>query len=651
MEVPSNMFYFSKMEIAAVLQIWNRAAISILDIRHNLIARGEAVRQYRLPASTFLFTCGRAELSLNDTRYQVDRFGLFHGGKGTELSMDPQDNWLEYYLIFYKYGEPTFHRREYHTLLVERNPFRQQYGFSPANPLLFVDQLKKLFERWKEPTSLNQFYAKGAFYAFVYEVYAELENGNVQISEPDMIAMAARYLDEHYREDISIQELCVMLGISYSHFHRGFKQKLGSSPKEYLINNRLEAAKGWMESSGAPLREIAVRCGLGDEQGLYRLFKNKAGVSPSVYRENLYTRMRDGALQNNDPAPYNRVSQVSLDELKGKGDRYMFKQMRSKAVMAAALSLMLLLSTCGTAPATTSVTGSTAISTVTSQVTETETAETVDEGTRIVSTSLGDVEVPAKPQRVAVQYLMGDVVALGITPVGISDVYDGAAFSEIVTASVGLGHQSSWDAEEVMALEPDLILVITQDDFNKFSKIASTVLVPIDGMTQAERLTFMGEVLNKQEEAAAAIEAYNTTLEEAKANLAEAGFGNQTISVIEGGFSEMVVMGNKYGTGAIIYAELGLIAPEAVQINIIDKDTYNELVSFEVLPEYSGDYIIRNSYEGMDDLSQSDIWNALPAVTNNRVIEIEFGLSFYTDIYSSIAQINYVTEALINAIG
>jgi len=65
MEVPSNMFYFSKMEIAAVLQIWNRAAISILDIRHNLIARGEAVRQYRLPASGLLFVASRAKHLLN----------------------------------------------------------------------------------------------------------------------------------------------------------------------------------------------------------------------------------------------------------------------------------------------------------------------------------------------------------------------------------------------------------------------------------------------------------------------------------------------------------------------------------------------------------------------------------------------------------
>jgi hypothetical protein len=38
-----------------------------------------------------------AEVSLNDTVYRVERFGLFHGGKGTELSITPMDDWVEYY--------------------------------------------------------------------------------------------------------------------------------------------------------------------------------------------------------------------------------------------------------------------------------------------------------------------------------------------------------------------------------------------------------------------------------------------------------------------------------------------------------------------------------------------------------------------------
>lgn len=269
--------------------------------------------------------------------------------------------------------------------------------------------------------------------------------------------------------------------------------------------------------------------------------------------------------------------------------------------------------------------------------------------TRIVSTPNGDTEVPANPSRIAVQYITGDVVELGVAPVGISDVYDGAAYAELVSESTVLGHHTSWDPEALMALEPDLILVIIEDDVEKFSEIAATVYIPYDELSMEDRVLLVGELLNKEEEAKAAVDKYNVNIEEAKNKLTQAGFDEYTISVFEGDLSDMAVMGNKYGTGAIAYGPLGLKAPERVQTDIIDKDSYRESVSFEVLAEYSGDFIIRNSYEGMDDFSENEIWNSLPAIKNNRLILMEFGLSFYTDIYSTNAQIDFLTEALINA--
>ncbi|WP_101698386.1 hypothetical protein [Clostridium minihomine] len=74
---------FHRETIADAIRIWNDAAISLFDIRHNLISPEKALHSYRLPASAFLYTSGgKAEIMLNDTSFAVDRFGLFHGGKG-----------------------------------------------------------------------------------------------------------------------------------------------------------------------------------------------------------------------------------------------------------------------------------------------------------------------------------------------------------------------------------------------------------------------------------------------------------------------------------------------------------------------------------------------------------------------------------------
>ena len=49
------------------------------------------------------------------------------------------------------------------------------------------------------------------------------------------------------------------------------------------------------------------------------------------------------------------------------------------------------------------------------------------------------MEVPAELKRVVALYMLGDVVAMGVKPVGISDVYEGAAFEQELTGIATLG--------------------------------------------------------------------------------------------------------------------------------------------------------------------------------------------------------------------
>ena len=138
---------FSQESLTAAIQVWNRTVISLIDIRHNLISPEEPLLNYRLPAGAFLYTSGgTVEVVLNDTAYSVDRFGLFHGGKGTLLTLIPRAQWTEYYMILYKPGEPPTRKREYVRLLESVNPFSQLYGFVPDNPVFLSELLRKMYE-------------------------------------------------------------------------------------------------------------------------------------------------------------------------------------------------------------------------------------------------------------------------------------------------------------------------------------------------------------------------------------------------------------------------------------------------------------------------------------------------------------------------
>ncbi|WP_099204495.1 AraC family transcriptional regulator [Scatolibacter rhodanostii] len=623
------------------IRLWNMASISLFDIRHDLISPHNALTNYRMPTSAFIYTSGKdAKITLGNTPYHMQHYGVFHSGKGSHLSIEPTKDWLEYYIIFYRAGEPTFHKREFETLLKFTNPFCQQFGFTPQNPLFFAYELQKIYEHWKLSDSLNLFYSKSAFYQLVYQVYEEIHKGHIQVFEPDIIAIAQDYLDKHYREPISIQEMCRLLDISYSHFHRTFKQKNHKSPQEYLITARLNAAKDFLQNSNAKLHEISAYCGFPDESNFYRLFVKNVGMAPGVFREKSQLGMRDNAIATKTPFLYNEQSSVSLSKPKEEGAFPMFKLLKNKAVLASAMSLVLMLSACAPA-ANTNNSESTPSSSVSSQASEIASEAPDSSETRTISTIKGDVEVPANPQRVIATYGMGDVIALGITPVATYDAA-GSAYAEKVAS---LPVWNEFESEEIMSYEPDLILVISDKEYDEASKIAPTVFVPFTELSMDERIAFLGEILNKEDEAKKLLADFNEKITSSKKQLEEKGILSKTFSIFESSSNGSIwVFGDKWGRGGdLVYSHLGLSAPKVIEDEIIAADQYREL-SMEVVGDYAGDYIIFSGELG--DLETNPVWNSIPAVEAGHIIPIDFTLFYDIDIYSSNVQLDYLMDAL-----
>jgi iron complex transport system substrate-binding protein len=642
---------FSQYHLASAIQIWNLAVISLIDIRYCLISSNEAICGYRLPTSTFLYIVGKAEVSLSGTVYHTERFGLFHAGKGAVLSIQPTQDWLEYYMVLYKTGEPPFHKREFHKLIEHTNPFRQQYGFAPENTVFFAVLLRKMYERWKHPTSLNLFYGKAAFYQFVYEVCEELEKGNVFIFEPDVVSMAMRYLDRQYNQQIAIQEMCSMLGVSYSHFHRLFKQKTTKTPQEYLIHTRLNAAREWLSTSNASIQEVATHCGFIDASSFYRLFMKSEGIAPGMYRQLSQSHMRDCTIENVHSFPYNEKDSVSLSKLIGKGENYMFKQMRSKTVIAALT--LLLLSACSTAPSNTGSIQSTPTSAVTSQVTETEAIEPMEEGSRIVSTVRGDVEVPINPKRVVIlENGFGDVLALGIIPVAVNDHWaiEGSAIEDLLKDIPRVN-----DMEEIMLIEPDLIITSFEkdSDYEKLSKIAPTVTLgnvkDSINKTPEERLTFLSELFSiedskKQE----VLLAYNRSITDAKKKLQEAGITDQSVTILSNTPEEVCLIVSTYKGARALYDDLGIARSEKGQ-EIYESEEWYAILSLEVLADYCGDYLIIYTYSDMPNAyAGNGVFDNIEAVKNGRVVMMPETLANFDDVLSVQKQIDFMVESLIS---
>ncbi|WP_082673035.1 helix-turn-helix domain-containing protein [Paenibacillus senegalimassiliensis] len=643
---------FTPDMIEDAIWLWARSSITLLDVRYSLLDPANAIEDYIMPASTMLYVYGGSgDVRLNQTMYPLERYNLFHGGKGTELTIHPTSPRLELYMVFYKAKSPSHNRRELPRLKEQAKPFDQVYGFSPGNPLFFAKKFHDMHISWGTGSALGHLQAKSSFYQLVHELYKELERGDISYIDPDYAEWVRQYLDKHFTEPISIQQLAEMLPISRSLLSKLFRKREQKSLQEYLNEKRLEAAMKGLQDTQATIQEIAVGSGFMDELNLIRMFKKQTRMTPSEFRRKMITESTNNDIDNHYHRLYNGKGLAGLVKSKEDGELSMFGLSGNKTViLAAAMSLMLLLSACGTAAPANNTGSANSNSTQTESNSEATAAEQ-SPTTRTVQTVKGEIEVPINPQRVVVNWYAGDVYALDLNIVGYSGwAQETMPFYDKLMDSIKI---ENWEPEDVMALDPDLIVTYDEADFDKFKSIAPVLVVPETDITSLERVKIIGEATGREELANEAVATFEAKLAEAKEKFKGSAFEGKTFSILEdwgpsGDWSGIAYETESRG-GTLVYHHLGLQIPQKVQ-ELIDSGQGRGTLSYEVAHEYFGDYILWFRQEGTDsEYQKTEIWKSLPAVTENRLVEIPGnyqGLFYYSDVLSLTAQLDYMVDAI-----
>ncbi|BCJ96794.1 Fe3+-hydroxamate ABC transporter substrate-binding protein [Anaerocolumna cellulosilytica] len=272
-------------------------------------------------------------------------------------------------------------------------------------------------------------------------------------------------------------------------------------------------------------------------------------------------------------------------------------------------------------------------------------------GTRTVSTIKGDIEVPVNPQRVVANWYVGDVITLNLNLVGYNAwAQETMPFYDVLMASTKI---ETWEPENVMTLEPDLIITYKEDDFDKFNKIAPVLVIP-ESIESTQRLSMIGEATGRTEEAEAAIQNFETKLAEAKERFNGEQFAGKSFSILEDWGASGDWSGVYYETGSrggtLVYDYLGLSIPEKLTELIKQSGEGRGSLSYEIAHEYFGDYILWFRQEGKEsEYAQTEIWKSIPAVQNKKVAEIPgemLGLFYYSDVTSLTGQLDYTVNAI-----
>ena len=134
-----------------------------------------------------------------------------------------------------------------------------------------------------------------ACYSYLLQAYALLgahyagadsaaDGAGAGAINPEIMNSALTYINQHFREDISLEDVASFAGFSKYYFSRIFKQFFGCTFSECLLRKRLNVASDLLARTGTPILSIAKESGFGSVATFNRVFREQKHCTPTQYR-------------------------------------------------------------------------------------------------------------------------------------------------------------------------------------------------------------------------------------------------------------------------------------------------------------------------------------------------------------------------------
>ncbi|HEY5583067.1 MAG TPA: AraC family transcriptional regulator [Ruminiclostridium sp.] len=110
------------------------------------------------------------------------------------------------------------------------------------------------------------------------------DTSSEELNNTSPVEEAITYIQNNFKNKISIERLSLDVNLSTFYFSRIFKRETGYSPYEYIIMTRLNEAKKLLKETILSIKEIGFSSGFNSESNFVSCFKNNNYVTPKEFR-------------------------------------------------------------------------------------------------------------------------------------------------------------------------------------------------------------------------------------------------------------------------------------------------------------------------------------------------------------------------------
>lgn len=158
---------------------------------------------------------------------------------------------------------------------------------SPGYPALYAS-VRQIFRCIQEDSAVSDLLLKSELLRFFYLLAASPDLCTDRPARPapaENLRPVLAYIQEHFADPITIEELAKLSHLSKSYFMSCFRQTFGLGAIEYLTQLRIKAACEALRSTTRSVSEIAYDTGFRNLSNFNRQFRSKVGCTPQMYRK------------------------------------------------------------------------------------------------------------------------------------------------------------------------------------------------------------------------------------------------------------------------------------------------------------------------------------------------------------------------------
>ncbi|NLP52757.1 AraC family transcriptional regulator [Bacillus sp. RO1] len=158
-------------------------------------------------------------------------------------------------------------------------------SFKPRKSIYYEQRLTFLNEQWLSKRVYYEELSQNILLELLIMIAQERAEWHTSPVKVSSVRDMQEYILQHYRHNITIEELAALIGVTPNYVTVLFKEVIGITPIQYLHQTRINNAWNLISTTKMTIKEIAEHLGYCDQSYFNRMFKKWMGIPPSQVKK------------------------------------------------------------------------------------------------------------------------------------------------------------------------------------------------------------------------------------------------------------------------------------------------------------------------------------------------------------------------------